>query len=187
MLAMSLALFVGTAFAQVAFADDGRAFTGWAFIFNQPSKCDGPCDGVNFPADLCAAKGNIVYLTGQRVEDGKRAIFAGQISKHSKHRVIDVCGTGNGLKDPVNAEIHIGLDDHCPGSLDGAADEVHAEVTTPGDGIRQFATFLSGAMQGVVSFAGGNIPVPGSSAYITRAHRGVSISIDTTIDFVACN
>ena len=179
-------LLVILAVSQFASAGDkkDRAITGWAFVFNDASQCDGieGCDGP----DLCAAGGAVIYLTGQRVQKNGRVTFAGQISADSLHRVIGPppC-PANGLTHPMTAEIHVGLDDHGIGSLDGNADSVHAEVTNPGagtPGIRQFAAFMPGALDGVVFYAGTTTIVPGSSARMTRDSKGVSISIDTNFD-----
>ena len=179
---VSTVMLVCVAAMQSAFAGDKKdhAFTGWAFVFNNPAAC---VDGCNGP-DLCAADGAVIYLTGQRVQKNGRATFAGQISANSLHRVI---GPGpclnNGLIDPINAEIHVGLDDHGEGSLTGDADSKHQETTNPGSNIRQVATFLSGAAAGSVSYTSNGATVPGSSARITRLDTGVSITIDTRFNF----
>lgn len=179
------ATFVGGAGAQPPNAQNDKkdhAFTAWAFVFNDPENClGGVCDD---PSDLCPADGAVIYLTGQRVQKNGRATLAGQISADSLHRVIGPGGCpDNGLIDPINSEIHVGIQNHGAGSLEGTPEQNHLQVTTPAGNLIQFAIFLPGAAAGIVTENG--VPVPDAAARITRDALGVSISIDTQLDLPA--
>ena len=158
-----------------------RAFTAWAFVFNNPGACVDGCGADDL--GRAGVDGAVIYLTGQRVQSNGRAILAGAISANSAHRQIG----GNsplGLLLPLTAEIHVGLQDHQQGSLDGDDVSRHAEVTQPCGppcALVQAAIFLPGDSVGTVVPFGGGAPIPGAAATMTREATGVSISIDTRL------
>lgn len=180
---------VGLAFllllpVQFTAADDGNGdsiYTAWAFVFNHPEHCDGPCNAPDLGDSM--VEGAVIYLTGQRVQSNGRAIFAGAISANSNHRQIGGSSI-MGLVAPLTAEIHIGLQNHQKSSLEGDAAARHNQVTNPCGppcAIEQFATFLPAMSVGTVADAADSSPVADASATMTRSPTGVSISIDTRL------
>lgn len=180
---LSVALII-TAPSQMASADEGNGdsiYTAWAFIFNNPEYCVGPCDGPDLANDM--VEGAVIYLTGQRVQSNGRAIFAGPISAGSNHRQIGGSSM-MGLVNPLTAEIHVGLQNHQKSSLDGDAGSRHNQATNPCGppcALVQAAAFLPGESVGDVHFWGTDTDVPGATATMTREGSGVSITIDTSL------
>ena len=169
---------------QVATADEGNGdsiYTAWAFVFNNPEYCEGPCNGPDLGNPM--VQGAVIYLTGQRVQSNGRSIFAGAISANSNHRQIGGSSV-MGLVAPLTAEIHVGLQNHQRSSLEGDAASRHGEATNPCGApcvIEQFAAFLPAMNVGTVSHSSDGSPVNGASATITREPSGVSISVDTRL------
>ena len=169
---------------QFAAADEGNGdsiYTAWAFIFNNPEYCDGPCNAPDLADPM--VEGAVIYLTGQRVQSNGRAILAGAISASSNHRQIGGSSM-MGLVAPLTAEIHVGLQNHLKSSLDGDGASRHNQATNPCGPpcvIEQFATFLPAMSVGTVAHASDSSPVDGATATMTREPSGVSISIDTQL------
>ena len=185
------ALFAATAGLQVATAGGGNgdnAVTAWAFVFNHPEYCEGPCNGPDLGIPM--VQGAVIYLTGQRVQSNGRAIFAGSISENVSHA--DVFGR---LTNAGGAEIHVGLQTH--GRILETAAERDDQTTTPEGScnpecfIVQFAAFPPGmglgTMQaGSVMWTSDGSPVDGATATIKCVdvdgdNEIVVISIDTRL------
>lgn len=105
-----------------------EVFTLWAFIFNFPDLCVGPCDG-NDLGDGAAAKGS-VYNAGGHVASGNSLTVAGRIG------VGQPAGAPPGivptpLVNPSGAEIHLALTSH--GALDPSTlpGEFHSPTGSP--------------------------------------------------------
>jgi hypothetical protein len=177
-------LIVGAAGLQIAQAGNSKgdiAFTNWAFVFNHPEFCDGPCNGPDLGNPDVG--GAVIYLTGQRVQSNGRAIFAGAISVNSSYRQIGG-SSPTGITNPHGAEIHVGLQRHTEDSLDGDATARHVQVTNPCGppcSIVQVAVFLQFESGGAVLHTSDLSPVKNSAATITRSDDGVTISIDTRL------
>lgn len=167
---------------QFTAADDGNGdsiYTAWAFVFNHPEHCDGPCNAPDLGDPM--VEGAVIYLTGQRVQSNGRAIFAGAISANSNHRQIGGSSM-MGLVAPLTAEIHVGMQNHRRSSLDGDATSRHDQATNPCGppcAIEQFATFLPAMVVGTVAHSSDSSPVANASATMTRSPGGVSITVDT--------
>ena len=178
------AVLVAVLAGQSALAGGGngdRAYTAWAFIFNFPENCTVPCnaDDLGNPD----VGGAVIFLTGQRVQSNGRATFAGAISANSAHGQIGG-SSPVGLTMPLSAEIHVGLQDHTKGSLDGDALATHGQVTTPCGppcALVQATAFLPGeSVAADVHYWGTTDSVPGATANMTRSSTGVTISINTS-------
>jgi hypothetical protein len=181
---ISVVLIAGATGLQIAQAGNSNgdiAFTNWAFVFNHPEFCDGPCNGPDLGNPDVG--GAVMYLTGQRVQSNGRAIFAGAISANSSYRQIDG-SSPMGITNPQGAEIHIGLQRHTEDSLDGDATARHMQVTNPCGppcSIVQVAVFMPYVSGGAVRHTSDDSPVKDSAATITRSDDGVTISIDTRL------
>ena len=170
-----------SAYAQGGNSNGDIAFTNWAFVFNHPESCAGPCDGPDLGNPDVG--GAVIYLTGQRVQSNGRAIFAGAISADSSYGQIGG-SSPMGITNPHGAEIHVGIQRHAEDSLDGDATERHIQVTNPCGppcSIVQVAVFLPNTSVGAVRHTSDDSPVNNSAATITRSDDGVTISIDTRL------
>lgn len=90
-----------------------EVFTLWAFIFNFPHLCEGPCDGNDLGADA-AAKGS-VYNVGGHVASGKSLTIADRVGV-GEPALAPPGVTPTPLVNPGGAEIHVALTSH--GALD---------------------------------------------------------------------
>ena len=90
-----------------------EVFTLWAFIFNFPDLCDGPCDGNDLGADA-PAKGS-VYNMGGHVASGASLTIAGRVGV-DEPALAPPGITPTPLVNPDGAEIHAALTSH--GALD---------------------------------------------------------------------
>ncbi len=87
-----------------------EAFSFWAFVFNHPELCSGPCD-MNDLGITAAAQGG-VYNVGGHVEGGGRLVLSGHISVGSTPFA------GVALSEPRTAFVHLAIAPH--GQLDPA-------------------------------------------------------------------
>jgi len=85
-----------------------EVFTLWAFVFNYPENCIGPCDGNDLGADKPAKGG--AYNVGGHVASGNSLTIAGQIA------VGEPPFRFAPLESPSTAEIHLAVAPH--GALD---------------------------------------------------------------------
>lgn len=92
-----------------------EVFTLWAFVFNFPDLCDGPCNG-NDVGEEAAAKGS-VYSIGGHVAAGNSLTISGRVGVGEPARA-PPGRTPTPLVNPVGAEIHVALAPH--GALDPA-------------------------------------------------------------------
>lgn len=108
-----------------------EVFTLWAFIFNYPALCDGPCDGNDIGANA-AAKGS-VYNVGGHVASGESLTIAGRIGI-GEPAVAPAGITPTPLVNPSGAEIHLAITSH--GMLDPARlpTEFHVPTGSPACG-----------------------------------------------------
>lgn len=90
-----------------------EVFTLWAFIFNFPELCDGPCDGNDLGADA-PAKGS-VYNVGGHVASGNSLTISGRAGV-GEPALAPPPLTPTPLVDPNGAEIHLAVTSH--GALD---------------------------------------------------------------------
>lgn len=90
-----------------------EVFTLWAFIFNFPELCDGPCDG-NDLGDGAAAKGS-VYNVGGHVASGNSLTITGRTGV-GEPALAPPGIVPTPLVNPAGAEIHLALTSH--GELD---------------------------------------------------------------------
>lgn len=90
-----------------------EVFTLWAFIFNYPALCDGPCDGNDIGANA-AAKGS-VYNVGGHVASGNALTIAGRVGIGDP-AMAPAGITPTPLVNPSEAEIHLAITSH--GRLD---------------------------------------------------------------------
>lgn len=95
-----------------------EVFTGWIFIFNDPSACEGPCDGGDLSNPV--ARGGVYNFAGHIV-GGSTLAFAGSIS------VGEPTFLGFPLDDPEHAEVHLAVAPH--GMLQ--PDLLPTQITTP--------------------------------------------------------
>ncbi len=79
-------------------------FTVWAFVFNFPALCDGPCDGNDIGATL--AQGGAYNIGGHAVGAGLYLDISGRIG------VGDTPFSGVPLINPEGAEVHVALAPH---------------------------------------------------------------------------
>lgn len=102
-----------------------EVFTLWAFIFNYPENCDGPCDGNDLGAGT-AAKGG-VYNVGGHPASGNSLTIAGQIAVGDP----PFNPATAPLESPSTAEIHLAVAPH--GALDPARlpDDFHLPTGSP--------------------------------------------------------
>ncbi len=83
-----------------------EVFTGWAFIFNYPDMCNGPCDSDDIGMDK-PAKGGAYNFAGH-VAGGPRLVLSGHVSVGQtafapSHAL---------LENPAGAEVHIAVAPH---------------------------------------------------------------------------
>ena len=90
-----------------------EVFTLWAFIFNFPELCDGPCDGNDLGADA-AAKGS-VYNVGGHVASGNWLTISGRVGV-GEPALAPPGVTPTPLVNPAGAVIHLAVTSH--GALD---------------------------------------------------------------------
>ncbi len=90
-----------------------EVFTLWAFIFNFPELCDGPCDGNDLGADA-DAKGS-VYGVGGHVASGNFLNITGRVGV-GEPALAPPGVTPTPLENPGGALIHLALTSH--GELD---------------------------------------------------------------------
>ena len=90
----------------------GHAYTVWVVIINNPEACaTSPCTAGDLLFDTDDVQGEVVYGAGHVVGASGRSSFGGSV------KAGDLGGTGwfgNGLQDPMTAEIHLVLNDHGP-------------------------------------------------------------------------
>lgn len=86
-----------------------EVFTLWAFIFNFPELCDGPCDGNDLGADA-PAKGS-VYNVGGHVVSGNFLTITDRVGV-GEPAVAPPPLTPTPLVNPSGAEIHLALTSH---------------------------------------------------------------------------
>jgi hypothetical protein len=113
-------------------------FTLWAFIFNYPDLCDGPCDGNDIGADA-PAKGS-VYNAGGHVASGNSLTIAGRVGV-GEPAVAPPGVTPTPLVNPAGAEIHLAVTSH--GELDPTTlpEEFHMPTGSPACGCWWVALF----------------------------------------------
>lgn len=101
-----------------AVAGAPEVFTAWAFVFNYPDQCDGPCDG-NDIGDTAAQGG--VYNVAGHVNSGSTLTMSGHISTGA------ASFAGAPLQSPGTAEVHVAVAPH--GQLDPS--QMPAQISTP--------------------------------------------------------
>ena len=106
------------AYPEGAVPGDLEVFTGWAFVFNNPEECEGPCDGgdIGGPAHV-----GVYHLDG-RVAWDDTLVLTSKIRKGDPR-----FGGTHDLANPLTAEIHVAAAPH------GAADDaiLLEQLTTP--------------------------------------------------------
>lgn len=95
-----------------------EGFTLWAFIFNEPEKCDGDCGGDE-PFDGPAGKG--AFFVAGHIVSGSTLTLSGNVSKQTEPFV------GAPLENPEEAEVHLAVAPH--GALD--PDKMPEQIQTP--------------------------------------------------------
>lgn len=112
-----------------------EVFTLWAFIFNYPDQCVGPCDGNDLGAGT-AAKGG-VYNVGGHPASGNSLTIAGQIAVGAP----PFNPATAPLESPGTAEIHLAVAPH--GALDPSKlpDDFHLPTGSPACGCWWVAFF----------------------------------------------
>lgn len=91
--------------------DEGAAYTLWAANWDDPSKCEGACDGP----DLCTVEGSSLYfVTGHVINSNGTAIFDGMIKEGPASGDVACTGpnTVAGLGDAEVAELHFAVRTH---------------------------------------------------------------------------
>lgn len=99
-----------------------EVFTGWIFIFNDPTACDGPCDG----ADLsnAAARGGAYNFAGHIV-GGSILNFAGNVE------IGEAPFVGFPLDDPASAEVHLAVAPHGMMQSELLPTQINTPIGTP--------------------------------------------------------
>ena len=106
-----------------------EVFTLWAFIFNYPDKCVGPCDGNDLGV-ATAAKGGVYNVCGHPAS-GNMLSIAGRIAV-GEHPLNTPAGIPTApLESPGTAEIHLAVAPH--GALDPSLlpDDFHLPTGSP--------------------------------------------------------
>jgi hypothetical protein len=106
-------------------AGDPEVFTLWAFVFNYPDKCNGPCDGNDLGAGT-AAKGG-VYNIGGHVASGGSLTIAGQIAVGEPPFAAPTAP----LESPSTAEIHLAVAPHGVLNPSLLPDDFHLPTGSP--------------------------------------------------------
>jgi hypothetical protein len=84
-----------------------EAFTGWAFVFNYPDMCTGPCDGNDIGAGT-AAQGGVYNIAGH-VSGGGNLQMVGHVSTGAT----PFGGANHApLQNPRGAEVHVAIAPH---------------------------------------------------------------------------
>ncbi len=99
-----------------------EVFTGWIFIFNDPSACEGPCDGGDLTN--AAARGGAYNFAGHIV-GGTTLNFAGSVG------IGDTPFAGFPLDDPANAEVHLAVAPHGMMQSDLLPTQINTPIGTP--------------------------------------------------------
>lgn len=126
----------------------GHVVTLWAYTFNDPTACDADgCDeddvfvnGMTPPlwsnADGTVGRAGtdftLLGLGGHVIGSSGTQTFSGSIAKNTAPQVV----FGNGLNNPLGAEIHFALRDHGPASADPVT--LNAQLTSGIGGCRNF-------------------------------------------------
>ena len=102
-----------------------EVFTGWAFIFNYPAMCNGPCDSDDIGPDK-PAKGGAYNFSGH-VAGGPQLTLAGHVSvgqtAFSPAHAI--------LENPAGAEVHIAIAPHGKLLPDQLPNQVKMPIGSP--------------------------------------------------------
>ena len=122
----------------------GHVVTLWAYTFNDPIHCnDNGCNVDDMfinamtpplftnPDGTVGRPGtdfSLMGLGGHIIDDSGSQLFVGSIMKGTAPQVV----FGNGLNDPMNAEIHFALRDHGPASSDPATLDMQLNVGNGG-------------------------------------------------------
>ena len=95
-------------YPEGAFHGDLEVFTAWVFVFNNPEKCDGPCDGddIGGPANV-----GVYHLDGRVAWDDTLILM--KTVRVGEPRF----GGTHDLARPLKAEVHVAIAPH------GAADD----------------------------------------------------------------
>ncbi len=105
-------------------------YTNWYAIFNHPEFCSDPgCGGKDLPPPFGTGdprvEGSLVWATGRVVDANGQGNFSGHLGV-GKAAAPGVVPAGDGLLNPLGAEIHIAVRAHGP-ALTGAA--LQAQLT----------------------------------------------------------
>ncbi len=85
--------------------DAGAAYTNWWVIWNDPTECDGGCDGT----DLGVPGSSVLWATGRVLNNHGNAQFSALLHENSAPGQVLF---GPGLTDAENAEIHVVIQAH---------------------------------------------------------------------------
>jgi hypothetical protein len=99
--------------AGLAFSGAGHpeGYSLWAFVFNFPDQCDGPCDANDL--GNTPAQGGAFFVAGHLV-GGPHLVLSGQVSTQSDPFIAGHAA----LQNPTGAEVHLAIAPH--GGLDPA-------------------------------------------------------------------
>jgi hypothetical protein len=100
--------------------DAGAAYTNWWIIWNDPSECNGACDG----GDLFIAGNSILWATGRVLDNEGNAQFSALLHENSFPGQVLF---GSGLTDAENAEIHVVIQAHGQVNPTLVYDQTHYE------------------------------------------------------------
>ncbi|HSF87624.1 MAG TPA: hypothetical protein VLG28_18435 [Acidimicrobiia bacterium] len=120
-------------YAPGTVAGSPEVFTLWAFVFNYPDLCDGPCDGNDLGLGA-EALGGAYNVGGHVAGAGGQLTITGHINVGDPAGAPPPIFVGAPLESPSTAEIHVALAPH--GALDPSTlpGELSMPVGNPGCG-----------------------------------------------------
>lgn len=99
--------------------EDGHVYTMWVVVVNNPEACESsPCTGADVIGNTDEVQGDLTLGDSMVYSVGERMAFAAYVPAEDLHQA----WYGNGLTNPLGAEIHLVLNDHGELIPDMAAD-----------------------------------------------------------------
>lgn len=114
-------------------------YTVWWFVFNNPNKCDGPCDAP----DLGPTNGAFQWATSFLTDATGHASFGARIDRGNPALGFVQGGNPMGLANVGKAEIHFGMVNHGVPGVDFPLANIPLEATTPGAPLQAVAIHLA--------------------------------------------
>ncbi len=193
----------GTAAADGRWWNPDRAVTNWLVVVNNPAACsNAPCSEADIFGSIPAVptgdpsenptKASVCFLTGQVVGWDGKATFAGRVAEGQGYACFFPGDPDPyGLRDSMNAEIHVVVQEHGQGLPSGAGLEEQVAyfqgACNPNCSDTQFAIHVPGAAVNGVSvttvhrFSDGS-PVMYASSTLYREKHGVRVVLNTRLD-----